>query len=225
MTVVKTRFSRSIAFSICALLVCSLPTGASATDYAARPKDECLHVPGYVEMRNAFEDMVKRRDSKALQKWVYPSITLEIGGQDGKEEFNRFWQLEKGPNSSIWAQLEPLLRLGCYAESDRQVMMPHMAILDPHWDADRISEKALVLGEQVNLRATAEKNAQSGALLSWEFVKLGDDGIRPEWTLVTTRSGKTGYIRSSYLRAYLDYTIGFIRQGDVWFLNMMRAGD
>jgi hypothetical protein len=225
MTFARIYFSRSIAFSICTLLLCSVPKGTLATDYPARPKDECLHVPGYVEMRNAFEDMVKRRDSKALQKWVYPTITLEIGGAGGKKEFYRSWQLEKGPNSPIWAQLEPLLRLGCYAESDRQVMMPHMAILDPHWDTDRVSEKALVLGEQVNLRATDEKNSQSRALLSWEFVKLGDDGIRPEWTYVTSKAGKSGYIRSSYLRAHLDYTIGFIRQGDVWFLNLMRAGD
>jgi hypothetical protein len=225
MTAAKTQLGSTIAFSICALLAWSPLTEASATDYAARPKDECLHVSGYVEMRNAFEDMVKRRDSKALQKWVYPSITLEIGGQDGKEEFDRIWQLGKGPNSPIWAKLEPLLRLGCYAESDRQVMMPHMAILDPHWDADRISEKALVLGEQVNLRAAAEKNSQSRALLSWEFVQLGNDGIRPDWTFVTSKAGTSGYIRSSYLRAHLDYTIGFIRQGDVWLLNLMRAGD
>jgi hypothetical protein len=201
------------------------PAPAQANSYPARPKDECIHVSGYVEMRNSFEDLVKRRDAKALYKLIYPTITLEIGGPEGKEEFLRTWQLQRGAASPIWAQLEPLLRLGCYAESDRQVMMPQMAILDPHWNEDRVSEKALVLGEQVNLRATAEKNSQSMALLSWEFVVLGDDGIRPEWTFVTSRSGKSGYIRSSYLRAHLDYTIGFIRQGDVWFLNMMRAGD
>jgi hypothetical protein len=215
----------TLTFSAMLALAAVMADRAGAAEYPARPKDECLHVPGYIELRNAVEDLVKRRDAKALEKLIHPSIALEIGGKEGKEEFLRAWQLQKGAASPIWAQLDPLLRLGCHAESDRQVMMPHMTILDPHWTADRTSEKALILGEQVSLRASPEKNSQPRGLLSWEFVKLGEVGIAPDWTFVTTKGGKSGFVRSSYLRAYLDYGIGFIRQGDSWFMNIMQSGD
>jgi hypothetical protein len=198
---------------------------AQSAGYPARPKDECIHVAGYIEMRHAFEDVVKRRDIQALTAMVYPTIQYEIGGPEGKADFIAAWQFAQGKASPIWPQLEKLLRLGCYAESDRQVMMPHMVLLDPHWGDDRISEKALILGESVNLRAKPNNSAASRALLSWEFVKIADGEQPAGWTMVTSRGGKTGYVSNDFLRAYLDYRIGFIRQNNVWSINMMISGD
>jgi hypothetical protein len=208
----------AIAFSAAA-------ASAQSTSYPARPKDECIHVAGYIEMRHAFGDVVKRRDIKALTAMLYPSVQHEIGGPEGKADFIAAWQFAQGKASPIWPHLEKLLRLGCYAESDRQVMMPHLSQLDPHWDDDRISEKALILGENVKLRAKPNNSAASKGLLSWEFVKIADGEQPSGWTMVTNRGGTTGYVSNDFLRVYLDYRIGFIRQNNVWSINMMTSGD
>jgi hypothetical protein len=212
-----------------ALLGCALATGSAGAANGQRsqylPKDECLHVRGYVDLRRRFEDIVRRKDAKALYAMVYPNITLEIGGASNKQEFFRHWQLDRGQASPVWAELDSILRLGCYAESDRQVMMPQFVIHDPHWGPDRTSEKALVLGEGVNLRASANPGSASKGVVSWEFVELADEGASNGWSLVKTRDGRSGYVRDDFLRYYLDYRIGFIREGETWSLNLMQQGD
>jgi hypothetical protein len=200
-------------------------SAAAADTYPFRPKDECLHVPGYFELRWKFEDIVRRKDEKALMAMVNPNIDIEIGGEAGKDSFLRKWQLPSASVSPIWSELEKVLRLGCYAESDRQVFMPQFLALDPHWNDDRVAMKALVLGENVNLRAGPAANAASKALLSWDMVAAAEDASNDGWIAVTTRDGKSGYVHAKYLRYYWDYRVGFMRQGDKWSLNMMMAGD
>jgi hypothetical protein len=208
----------------CTFAVTGLPALAAERSLYL-PKDECLHVKGYIDMRHRFEDIVRRRDAKALYAMAYSDIGLEIGGARGKQEFFRHWQLDRGRDSPVWGQLDQILRLGCYAESDRQVLMPHMQIHDPHWSADRVSEKALVLGENINLRTAADSKSASKGLLHWEFVEIADEGSGSGWTMVKTRNDKSGYVRDDFLRRHLDYRIGFIREGETWSLNLIQAGD
>lgn len=190
-----------------------------------RPKDECIHVPGYLDMRHRFEDIVQTRDGKALSAMIVSDITYEIGGAQGKESFAQEWKLALGKASPIWPHLAKIIRLGCFAGSDREVMMPHMVNLDPHWNSDRISPKALVLGEHINLRTGPGTNTASKGLLSWEFVQMEDEVVGAGWIAVKTRDGKSGYVHSDFLRGYLDYRIGLVRTDKIWSINFFAAGD
>jgi hypothetical protein len=208
----------AITFAACA-------PGIAQTGRDARPKDECLHVVGYFDLRQKFEDIVKRRDSIALFAMLSPTITSEIGGAEGRDNFARAWNLAAGKASPIWPQLDKILRLGCVADSDMGVMMPHLTGLDPHQNGNRVTAKALVLGANINLRAGPATTAVVIDTLSWKFVEIPDEAITPAWTRIKTMEGKTGYINSNFLRAYLDYRISFSRQNNIWTLDVMYAGD
>lgn len=214
-------------------LICALAlAGASASSAAGtadraefRPKDECLHVTGYFELRSRLENIVRQRDAKALTAMLSAEIGFEMGETNAKDRFVHEWKLTTGKASPIWPHLDKILRLGCFAQSDRDVSMPHMYGLEPHWDSDRITPKALVLGDYINLRASPSIGSVSKGMLSWEFVAISDEVIGDGWIPVKTRDGKSGYVLSQYLRSYWDYRIGFSRQGQVWTINHMMAGD
>lgn len=211
-----------------AILLATVGAAASAEPSSTdnfRPKDECIHVQGYLELRRSFEDIVRNKDSNALIAMISPDITFEIGGLQGKAPFLKQWQLSLGRASPIWTHLDKVVRLGCFAGSDREVMMPHMINLDPHWSSDRISPKALVLGEHINLRTGPSTNTASKGLISWEFVQIENEIVSAGWTKVKTRDGKSGYIHSDFLRGYLDYRVSFVRTGKIWSINFFAAGD
>jgi uncharacterized protein YgiM (DUF1202 family) len=212
------------AITLCLTLLAPKSTAASDS-FSSRPRDECLHVPGYFELRWKFEDIVRRKDSKALLAMVDSNIDIEIGGQAGKDHFVQKWQLSADRVSPIWPELDKILRLGCYAESDRQIILPQFMALDPHWNDDRATMKALVLGENINLRSGPGTNTSSKALVSWDMVAAAEEVSGDGWIAVTTRDGKSGYIHQKYLRYYWDYRLGFIRQGQKWSINLMVAGD
>lgn len=212
---------------ISATMLASTTVAADSSDtYRFRPKDECIHLQGYFEFRRTLEDIVRTRDGKALNAMIAPDIMFEIGGLQGRENFSKHWKLAAGRSSPIWTELEKIIRLGCFAESDRGVMMPHMTALDPHWDSDRVSPKALVLGEYVHLRAGPGTNTASRGMLGWEFVQLSDEKVRTGWVAVKTRDGRSGYVLGSYLRSHLDYSVNVQRdQSGVWRIEAMTAGD
>ncbi len=141
--------SKRIVLGLLATVLCSSVNADPSVGLRFRPKDECIHVKGYFEFRRSFEDLVRKRDGQALFAMIASDVVLEIGGLSGKENFAKKWNLAAGEASPIWSELDKIIRLGCFAESDRGLMMPHMTALDPHWSADRVSPKALVLGEYI----------------------------------------------------------------------------
>jgi hypothetical protein len=201
----------------------SAANAAPAKQYP--PKDECLSIDGYFELRQKFEDIVKRRDAKALQAMIGPSISWNFGGEpDTKEAFSKNWKLETGKASPIWAELDQIVRLGCVTQGPENVVMPHLFGQDPG-TGDAGAGAALVLGPAVNLRAAPGTNSQSLRKVNWEVVETLDGSTDPAWTKVKGADGKTGYIRNDYLRGFLDYRIGFDRKEKGWVISFFIAGD
>jgi hypothetical protein len=188
------------------------------------PKDECLSIDGYFDMRQKFEDIVKRRDAKAFLAMVSPAISWTFGGGEGKAEFAKDWKLETGKASPIWAELDKIVRLGCVSQGPDSPVMPHMFGQDPG-TGDVGAGAALVLGPAVNMRAQPTTAAASMRKLNWEVVTLQEGSTDPNWNKVQTADGKTGYIRKDYLRGFLDYRVGFERKDKGWVISFFIAGD
>jgi hypothetical protein len=189
-----------------------------------RPKDECMHLDGYFAFRQSFEDIVKKRNSAGLQALIAPNIVWNLGGEpDTKSAFSANWKLAKGAASPIWQEFDKILPLGCGTQ-EKGIAFPYIFTVDIG-DVSGTFEEVLITGEDVNLRASGSTNAASKGKLSWEIVKVKDGIVVGGWTPVTTADGKTGFIKSNYLRSPIDYRAGFEKQGGKWVMNFFIAGD
>ncbi len=187
------------------------------------PKDECLSIDGYFDLRQNFEGIVKRRDAKALTAMIAPTISWSFGGEEGKDAFLKSWKLETGKASPIWAELDQIVRLGCFSQGPDNPTMPHFFGQDT--GAASPGGAALVLGPAVNLRAQPTTASASLRKINWEVVTTLEVSADELWTKVQTADGKTGYIRNDYLRGDLDYRIGFERKDKGWVVSFFIAGD
>jgi hypothetical protein len=212
--------------TVIALAACIIATSAHAAPAKKYyPKDECLHLDGYFEFRQQFEDIVKKRNSAGLQKLIAPNIEWNYGGEPAtKTAFAENWKLAKGAGSPIWAELDNILPLGCGMSGDG-IAFPHIFTVDLTLDKNPEAD-TLVIHQDVNLRAAPSSSAASKAKISWEMVTLAEDKIVDDgWSPVTAADGKTGFIKSSYLRNMLDYRAGFQKREGKWVMNFFVAGD
>lgn len=209
------------------MFACAVLAATSAT-YAAPakqfpPKDECLSIDGYFDLRQKFEDIVKRRDAKALLAMTAPTISWTFGEDGGKDAFAKNWKLETAKASPIWAELDKIVRLGCFSQGPDNPTMPHFFGQDT--GAQGVAESSLVLGPAVNLREQPTTASPSLRKLNWEVVTPMGPSPDNKWTKVKTADGKTGYIRNDYLRLDVDYRIGFERKDAGWVISFFIAGD
>jgi hypothetical protein len=207
--------------TIFATTLCAAAIAAPAKQFP--PHDECLPLDGYFELRQKFEDIVKRRDSKAFLAMVPPSISWTFGGEEGRDALIKNWKLESGKASPIWAELDQIVRLGCF-QQDSNPVMPHLFGQDTGAEGAG-AEFALVLGPAVNFRAAPTTSSQSLRKINWEVVTTLEASKDGNWMKVETADKKIGYIRRDYLRSYLDYRIGFERKETGWVITFFIAGD
>jgi Bacterial SH3 domain len=196
----------------------------AATAKTYPPRDECLHIDGYFEMRQDFEGIVKRRDAKAFLAMVSPAISWSFGADGGKDGFSKNWKLETGKASPIWKELDRIVRLGCISQGEGTAAMPHMFGQD-HGIGEAGGSAALVLGPAVNMRAQPTTASASLRKINWEVVEVIGVSGAPLWSHIKTADGKTGHIRNDYLRGFLDYRIGFERKEKGWVISYFIAGD
>jgi hypothetical protein len=206
--------------------ICAALAAGPAEARQARPVDQCVRLAGYPAFRAKLEDIVRRRDAKALTGLLAPDVIVDFGGEQGRAAFFRAWQLRSPATSPVWVQLQKIFKLGCFADNASEVTLPHMAGIDPHWNEDRVSPKALVLGENIHLRAGPGAQTASKARLSWEFVETSEELLgQSGWVPVKTQSGLSGYMHGDFLRDTLDYRLTLRRKGAAWSITALVAGD
>jgi Bacterial SH3 domain len=213
---------KSIGIALVAIMALTT-TAHAAPAKVIPPKDECLAIDGYFDLRQNFEGIVKRRDAKALSAMIAPTISWSFGGEGGKDAFLKSWKMETGKASPIWAELDQIVRLGCFSQGPDNPTMPHFFGQDTGTASP--GGAALVLGPAVNLRAQPNTSSASLRKINWEVVTTLEVSADELWTKVQTADGKTGYIRNDYLRGDLDYRIGFERKDKGWVVSFFIAGD
>ena len=215
--------AKSIGIAIAAIMAFTASAHAAPAKMIP-PKDECLAIDGYFDLRQNFEGIVKRRDAKALTAMVSPVISWNFGGEEAsKAAFAKNWKLETGKVSPIWTELDQIVRLGCFSQGPDNPTMPHFFGQDT--GAESPGQAALVLGPAVNMRAQPNTSSASLRKINWEVVTSVEASADGLWTKVKTADGKTGYIRNDYLRGDLDYRIGFERKDKGWVISFFIAGD
>lgn len=192
------------------------------------PRDECLRLDGYFAFRQELESVVKARDAVRLLALTSDSVEWSFGADAGKAGFAKAWKLDSADaaKSPIWAELDPILPLGCGVEAGGGFALPYLytAAPDAPNGADPFTA-AVVTGNGVNLRRQSVPDAPVLAKLSWEVVERLTENEPAGWDQVRTATGQTGFIRTEFLRAATDYRAGFARREGRWQLVYFVAGD
>jgi hypothetical protein len=203
-----------------------------------KPIDEADQVPGFKAFRDKLLEAVDKQDLKFVLDHVDEQIKCGFGGDAGKANFIKIWNLDaKSGKSELWKTLKPVLELGgtwqkgggktfyapCYF--DREVPGnpdPFMMLF--------------TIGENVRVREKPDVDAPVIDELNWEVVltansndeKLVDQTINGEthtWEHITTPRGKSGYVFGKYLRSPIDYRGSFSPKKGTWVLDFLGSGD
>ncbi len=216
------RTLRSLAWRRVAI---ALLTIAAATPVLAKqilPRDECLDIDGYFDLRQSFEAIIRKRDAAALAALIDDKISWSFGGDDGKQSFLKEWQFAKGSGSTIWPELDKIVRLGC-GKSGSGFVFPFSFTVD-FGTGDAGAGFGTIIGNGVNLRSGPSPGSPVTAKLSWEIIEFIGQQEGP-WAKVKTSDGRTGYVKSEFTRGALEYRSGFERKGGKWMMTYFIAGD
>lgn len=198
----------------------AMPTSAKTLP----PRDECLHIEGYFQLRQQLESIVAARDAKRLLALAVEDLRWSFGDSNGKASFAAKWKLTgNGKASPIWKEFDRMLPLGCGVQGGG-FAFPHLFTVDVSNEGDVFSLN-LVLGHDINLRAAPSSSSPQLTKLSWELVEVIARNSDKTWSKVKIKDGRVGWIRSDYLRSSVDYRAGFERRNGAWRLALFVAGD
>lgn len=188
------------------------------------PRDECLDEPGAGEFLANLRKAVEARDSDALIALSAEDVFLDFGGGTGTELLRERLAAEDG---YLWDALSQILTLGCASDGARITMPWYFAQdipIDPYMGA-------IVMAQDVPLRASPVDDAEVVAQLSWDAVEalegLRDDErfLKVSWMDPGTEELVEGYIEADTLRSIIDYRIGASRRNNRWRITNFVAGD
>lgn len=211
-------------WNACVVLFAAWMAGPFQTAATIEPVDEASQRPDFAAFRDSLQEAVSRRDSKALLDIVDPSIKNSFGGNGGIEEFKDMWHPER-PDSEVWKELGAVLSLGGTFTAPNQFTAPYTFSKWPN-DVDSYDNIA-VTGSNVRIRSAPSLDASILTRVSFAILKLAEesrDGHRAEWTAVEV-NGRTGYIKSEFVRSPIDYRAAFEFSGGQWRLVFFLNGD
>jgi hypothetical protein len=186
-----------------------------------RPRDEAAKRPDLVELRRALRNAVTHRDVDAVVKILDPNVKASFGGDEGVEDFKRFYFGGNGGGVDFWKELAEALSLGGTFMAPETFATPYVYSAWPEvLDAfDCIA----VVGTSVRVRAAPRVSAPPIARLTHAIVRAHGD--RNDWTSVELPDGRTGYVASRYLRSPVDHRAVFQFRDGRWWLAAFVAGD
>jgi len=177
--------------------------------------DEAANDPSFAEYRAKLLAAVRARDTKAVLAMSDPHIRTTFGSDGDATE------LEKVLTEDLWRELEEILELG---GNFREGMFWAPYVYSAWPESHDAFETFAVIADDVPLRATADANAPAIATLSRDLVTRAAD---PEngWQKVTLADGRSGFVKTTFLRSPVDYRAGFSRDANGWRMTALVAGD
>lgn len=199
-------------------------------------KDEA-HLDASLEaFLKKLQQAVKQQDTELLIGMITNDVKYSFGGNDDKEEFISFWQLDENPKQSkIWGELEDALALGgsFFDPSHNTYIIPYIHRHFPE-EIDPFEYSAIV-GQNVNIRSTPDIQGEVIAQMSLETVR--NDGPPSDqsytidnrsypWVPIVTPKGERGYVVKKFIRSPIDYRIGISKSAtEEWEIYLFIAGD
>jgi hypothetical protein len=174
------------------------------------PVDESGRDPSLVAYLTKLKDAVSKHDLDALLPLIDAMIELSFGGENGIANFRPDWPL-----------LARLLAMGG-AWQEQAFCFPYVFAKFPE-DLDPF-EHAAVTGQGVWLREAPAASARGVRQLSYEIVKVDDQG--EEWWKVTTLGGERGYVSARFIAGPGGYRAIFEKSArGEWKMSALVAGD
>ena len=174
------------------------------------PVDESGRDPSLVVYLSKFKEAVAKQDRDALLPLIHPEIKLGFGGEDGIANFHPDWPL-----------LQRLLSQGG-AWKAGTFSIPYVFAKFPD-DIDPF-DYAAITGQGVWLRERPSADAHGVRQLSYEIVKVDDQG--DAWWKVETLTGEHGYVSSRFIASPIGYRAIFEKsQRGEWKLSALVVGD
>jgi len=204
---------------VCALALLSAPLQAEQL----LPRDESSTAPGFAAFKQRFMRAVREHDVAYVEGLVMPDSAFSFGPQDqGLEGFRANYD-PRDPDTSLWRVLNKIMRVaGSYDVEDGMVCYPWLYRRLPAGEGE---SKALVYGQDVNVRSGPSDRSPVRDRLSWEVVDfLGTDG---GWVRIGYDAGrqKTGWVSRDYLHSPMGHRIGFVRKNGSWRIQFLVVGD
>jgi hypothetical protein len=209
-----------------ALLLASFAAAAPAATLPRRlpPVDQCAAEPGFRIFKDALKRSVERRDGDGLLALLAADVTVNFGGDTGRDAFARQWDLKAGSPHELWKQLGAILALGC-GKSGSTLVMPSLASqFDSDSDED-VFDKLIVTSSAAELRAAPKPASARIASLSWDVVTALERRHQDDWVQVRLADGRKGWILGRQLRSLLDYRAVIEKRGGQWMITAFVAGD
>lgn len=192
------------------------------------PRDETEHDLSFMEYKLQLLKVIASKDLDGLLPLVSPEIHVSFGKESGHHGLISLWNLGDNGSSPFWSTLDNILKMGCV----RQTLGKETIFVAPYVYADFPGADGgwsmIVTGHSVRVRETPSLTAKVLETLDYDVVNLADPkSFHPnlEWAKISTPSGKTGYIRTTYLRAPLDYRAGFQKIHGKWQMIFFVSGD
>jgi hypothetical protein len=228
---------------LCLLVVV---TGCAFMPLQVSAQQEC-HVPftdegttddSFVAFRKRLKNIIARKDSEGLLSLLDPQITVSYGGDMGKRDFVKFWEL-RSKRTRLWEELGTVVENGGYmitGEPLKTFTAPYTFDGFPGacpTELDAFTHQT-IFGRDVALRRQPSLSGEVITRLSYNVVTLvGDKTVTvetgehsvPEWYFVKTLGGLEGYVNARYVRSPFDYRALFQKKKGRWLIVAFVAGD
>lgn len=186
------------------------------------PVDQCSGDTGFKAFHASLSQAVAKRDGEALLALLAPDVTVNFGGDSGREAFAKQWEV-KSKASQIWPQLGIILPLGCARVGEARVIPSLAGQFDSEDDED-VFEKLVVISDKAELRAGPERDSKVVAKLAWDVV-TAVEASGDILTKVRLADGREGWLPAEQLYSPLDYRAVVEKRGDEWMITAFVAGD
>jgi hypothetical protein len=207
----------------------------AAQERYLKPIDEGTQNTSFSKFRSKLISAVKNKDKKYLISILDSQIEVSFGGDNGIQDFKKFWEIDKA-NSEIWEELLLVLNNGGTFIQEKgkrteQFCAPYTFTSFPE-DLDAF-EYNVIFGNNVRLRANPNLSSNTITKLSYNIVKIDfensvqdskSDG-RFTWYKIETLGGLKGFVSADYVRSPIAYRACFEKKKGVWKMTAFIAGD
>jgi len=192
------------------------------------PVDEAARDPSFFIFRARLLEAIQLRDAAFIISILSPSIKNSFGGNDGIEEFKKFWKPEHS-ESRLWNTLMRVVGLGGSFDGNSRFMAPYTYSKFPE-EIDGFTH-GVIIGENVRVRKEPGTAGEVIGTLSYDIVKVIDwepktaGANKEKWVLVSLGKEARGYVAETYIRSPIDYRAGFEKREGRWELTFFVSGD
>lgn len=197
------------------------------------PIDEGPQDKSFVAFRNDLIAALKRKDKNFLTGVLDKNIAVSFGGDDGIEDFKKYWSFNQ-PDTKVWDELlKVVLNGGKFVNDggDKEFCAPYSFSNFPD-DIDSF-EHNMIFGSNVRLRSKPDLKSKIIGKLSYNVVKIdwensvNDGKVEPTytWYKVETLGRMKGFVSAEYVRSPIAHRACFTKSKGKWKLTAFIAGD